>query len=165
MGYSNEAHCIVCDRGVVYIGEDCLRGPDGKEYDTVQCVYCKECGDSLLARAEAAEQLAEAAASQLRAAVDAFEAAEKRANDYHRRAQKMAAALAREIATGGGPSLGRALANAGYEAEKTLREAAEGKLEKVQEFALAYSASLSEFARFSIHAILAPDTGGEKGES
>jgi hypothetical protein len=116
-------------------------------------------------RAESAEQLAETVASQLRAAVDAFEAAEKRANDYHRRAQKMAAALAREIATGGGPSLGRALANAGYEAEKTLREAAEGKLEKVQEFALAYSASLSEFARFSIHAILAPDTGGEKGES
>jgi hypothetical protein len=158
-----------------FCGDDgIVRQCGGRDRKLVQCDICgishfswqdRPIEYSLLARAEAAEQLAEAAASQLRAAVDAFEAAEKRANDYHRRAQKMAAALAREIATGGGPSLGRALANAGYEAEKTLREAAEGKLEKVQEFALAYSASLSEFARFSIHAILAPDTGGEKGES
>lgn len=53
--------------------------------------------------------------------------ARKAANDYHRRAQQMAAALSKTMEAGG-PSFGRALANAGHAAQRTLRETADAQL-------------------------------------
>lgn len=58
---------------------------------------------------------------------DELDAQRAKANDYHRRAQKMAAALSKTMEAGG-PSFGRALANAGHAAQRTLRETADAQL-------------------------------------
>lgn len=71
----------------------------------------------------------EARTAECRALREDLRIADQRANDYHRRAQKMAAALSRAMDTGDADrSFGRALANAGYLAERTKRETAEADL-------------------------------------
>lgn len=80
-----------------------------------------------------------------RALLETAAAADRRANDYHRRAQKMAAALARAMDTGGGDrSFGRALANAGYLAEKTRRETADAEAARLTAELAKYTGPLTD---------------------
>ena len=89
---------------------------------------CSDCCDWMVAK------LAELTAER--------DALRDSAKDYHRRAQKIAAALSKKLHDSGGPSLGRALANAGYVAERTLRETAETERD-------ALKAKLAEAARMA----------------
>ena len=82
--------------------------------------------DSTFTREKLSDALA-VVCRQLDKAIAERDEARRAARDYHRRSQKMAAALSRAM-EGGGPSFGRALANAGHCAQRTLRETADAEL-------------------------------------
>lgn len=93
-----------------------------------------------------------------RALLETAAAADRRANDYHRRAQKMAAALSRAMDTGASDrSLGRALANAGYLAEKTRRETAEAEIAVLRTLESDIETHFGVFADYEMHPELMPE--------
>ena len=91
-----------------------------------------------------------------RALLETAAAADRRANDYHRRAQKMAGVLSRAM-EGGGPSFGRALANAGYLAEKTRRETADAALAGLRTLESDIEVHFGVFADYEMHPELMPE--------
>ena len=92
------------------------------------CVLCGKLGTIPERRSPGVDLLKVAEYCELKRVREELAISNRRANDYHRRAQKMAAALARAMDTGGGDrSFGRALANAGHCAQRTLRETADAE--------------------------------------
>jgi hypothetical protein len=93
-----------------------------------------------------------------RALLETAAAADRRANDYHRRAQKMAAALSRAMDTGASDrSFGRALANAGHCAQRTLRETAEAELAVLRTLESDIEVHFGVFADYENHPELMPE--------
>ena len=98
--------------------------------------------DSTHTREKLSDALA-AACRQLDKAIDERDEARRAARDDHRRSQKMAAALSRAM-EGGGPSFGRALANAGHCAQRTLRETADAEAARLTAELAKYTGPLTD---------------------
>ena len=93
------------------------------------CVLCGKLGTIPERRSPGVDLLKVAEYCELKRVREELAISNRRANDYHRRAQKMAAALSRAMDTGASDrSFGRALANAGHCAQRTLRETADAEL-------------------------------------
>ena len=95
------------------------------------CVLCGKLGTIPERRSPGVDLLKVAEYCELKRVREELAISNRRANDYHRRAQKMAAALSRAMDTGASDrSFGRALANAGHCAQRTLRETADAEVAK-----------------------------------